>query len=56
MESPLEAWSELNAAMLGGTAALVGLLILAISVNIEDILGVIAGAAFAWVVLIEVLR
>lgn len=38
MEAPLEAWSEFNVAMLGGTAALVGLLIVAMSVNIKDIL------------------
>ncbi|WP_312179441.1 hypothetical protein [Arthrobacter sp.] len=40
METPLEleAWSEFNVAMLGGTAALVGLLIVAMSVNIKDIL------------------
>ena len=38
MEAPAEAWNEFNVAMLGGTAALVGLLIVAMSVNIKDIL------------------
>jgi hypothetical protein len=34
----LEAWSEFNVAMVGGTAALAGLVIVAASVNIGDII------------------
>ena len=37
MDSPIEAWSEFNVAMVGATAALAGLVIVAASVNIADI-------------------
>lgn len=38
MDAATQAWSEFNVAMLGGLAALVGLLIVAMSVNVKDIL------------------
>lgn len=38
MDAAIGAWSEFNVAMLGALAALVGLLIVAMSVNIKDIL------------------
>ncbi|MFE1644313.1 hypothetical protein ACFM35_01885 [Microbacterium sp. P01] len=37
MDLPQEAWSEFNVAMVGATAALAGLVIVAASVNIADI-------------------
>lgn len=39
MGTGIEVWSEFNVAMLGGLAALVGLLIVAMSVNVTAILG-----------------
>jgi modulator of FtsH protease len=38
MESALEGWSEFNVAMAGATAALAGLIIVAMSVNIAEIM------------------
>lgn len=38
MTGPLEPWSEFNVAMAGATAALAGLLIVAMSVNVREVL------------------
>jgi len=66
MSEALEAWTDFNVAMVGATAALAGLLIVAMSVNIGEIMksvtlppraaASIAALVMAWVVLVEVLR
>ena len=38
MAEPLEGWTDFNVAMVGATAALAGLLIVAMSVNIAEIM------------------
>ena len=53
MYESLEAWSDFTVAMTGATAALAGLIIVAMSVNIERI--VKAPVGVSWVALVDIL-